>query len=211
MIEENETIEAVEEEGEQEQTEEPKQPADRVYTQAQVNSMLAKEAAKAKRRAKRELESKMAETPTKQQEPAAPAVENEQLNDLMSKVEQMAAKAEEAESRAAFRDATSGLSLDERGERILSTLFRHDREAFDAEVEARRSADLPPAAKGPGPNIPGAPNGTPPGTISANPAEWNKDDVARMRSDGTFLKKLQEHRASLPGGGGGLFPLKGPK
>ena len=85
---------------------------------------------------------------------------------------------------------------------------------LEAQLEAATAVnpnDLPPARKGPGFTGLDAPNATSDAERRNNPLLWSAEDIAVYRKDGSFLKKTEAWRRSLPGGAGGLFPAKSGK
>ena len=58
---------------------------------------------------------------------------------------------------------------------------------------------------------PGAPSGAPADVLERDASKWSRDHVERLKADGTFLQELEKYRASLPGGGGGVFRKRIPQ
>lgn len=205
-----EAAEAIEEAAERVESE-PQQPGEKVFTQSEVEALLAKEAAKAKRRVKRELESKMTEAPKNNQEPTTDAGESPVVQELREKLERLEAETQARNLESDFLRMAAGADLDDVETDMVRTMIEVGKvEQAKAYLDRKRAADQPPQRKGPGPNTPAAPNGAAPGTVSDNPMDWPADVIAQKRANGTFLGSLNDYRSKLPGGGGGLFPAKTP-
>lgn len=193
------------------ETESPQVPAG-YFSQEQVNAIVAREVARTKRAASKAQPKKETTTSIERMdlsEQIRAAVSNA-IGPVTEQLEAMKAETHAAKMANEFMVATEGLSISESDKGMLQTLFQHNREAFDAQVKARKSVDAPPEPRGNGVSAIPAPNPTPSADRLGAPHTWSKDDVARMRADGTLLSNVKKYRDSLPGGGGGLFPAKNP-
>lgn len=182
-------------------------------SQDEVNNIVAREVAKERRKAKR-AQPKPQEAAASAEHDIAEIVQaavQAATTPLAERIDSMQQEQAAVKTAAEFKVAIAGLEMNDEDTSMLRTLFEHNRAAFDSAVKARRAADLPPEPKGPGPsNIP-APSPTPAADRLGNPVTWDKDTIARLQADGTFLQRIKEHRARLPGAGGGLFAPKTPK
>jgi len=79
-----------------------------------------------------------------------------------------------------------------------------------AEQDAWKVANSPPPTRGEHPFAGiGAPNPISVQDRETNPNNWDADTIARYRDDGSFLKRIEKHKQTLPGGSNGLFKNKG--
>lgn len=201
-----EAPEATEEQAE-EKVETKPEPTEDMVPKSDVERIVKDRLARERRKWSRE-QKQMAEAESKNnQEPTADAGEVESLR---AEVAQMRAEREADKIEAGFLSEMSGVDVSETDRKMLRVVYEHDREAFFAKVKEVRAAHMPPERKGAGVNTPAAPNGAMPGAVSEIPSEWSADVVAAKRAAGTFLSDIAKYRASLPGGGGGLFPAKVP-
>ncbi len=184
---------------------EPVQPQESTFTQSELNKIVAREVAKAKRSVKKAQ-------PSTQQEPS---ISTEQTADprLDIVLEKLAAfeEANKAkEQQSAFLADVAGLHLSDVDKDAARVLHGASPDLFAKFIADRKSADAPPAPQGPGFSGIPAPNAIPTSDRQTNPIDWTQEDIAVMRKNGTFLKRVNEYKAGLPGGAGGLFPVKNP-
>ena len=109
-----------------------------------------------------------------------------------------------------FATATAGLQLTDEAQATLRSLWTPDNpEAFRKVAESMATATADPDAPPPGDTFGGGAPTMAAGHVRSNePREWTADDVARMRSDGTFLAEVRKWKTSL---GGGHAPVFGRK
>lgn len=189
----------------------PAEPAQVTFTQEQVNAMLTKErniaTRKAKAAAKAAQPIKQEPTTSVEHDPAKPP---EWAASLIQSNAEMRAELTATKNATEFTKATAGVNLSEADMAVATTLFEHNREAFDSMIKNKLAEDQPPAPQGAGVNGLPAPNPQPAADRETNPINWTKDDVAKLKASGEFLPKIKAYRARMPGGGGGLFPAKNP-
>ena len=172
-----------------------------------MNGIVAREVAKAKRAAKRSAKEEKSE--------AAPSNEGldeirGQLSALTELVTGVATKQQEGERNAQFELDTQGLEIDDTDRRTLKVLKAHDPDLYAAKLEALKSVQAPPAAKGDRPYRGPGQGGDPP-TGTPDPDDMTsgtKDDIDDMMKIGVFRENLNRARNKMPGGRGGLFPAK---
>ncbi len=180
------------------------------FSQEEVNNIVARELAKQERKLKKALQPQQQETTIDiGQSPAILALA-EQIKEIGGLVKGTVEKAAQSEKEALFAADTAGLTLSDAKKKSLMVLQAHP-DLYAAELAELKAKDSPPAPKGPGFNGTGAPNAVPNAADPTNPQSWSADEIASMRANGTFLSNLKAYRTNLPGGSGGLFPLKSPK
>jgi hypothetical protein len=184
----------------------PVQPPEPVFTQAEVNNIVAREVSKAKRTAKKAQ-------PIKPQEPTTSVGDSsEAIQALSEKFQTLAEMVTAQVTDKEFETKTAGLSMDSDDRATLKLSFQNDPELFSRQVAKMKAKDLPPAPKGEeGFKGIGAPNPIAAQDRETDPNNWDADTVARYRAEGTFLKRIADHKATLPGGSGGLFKPKSRK
>lgn len=183
------------------------------FTQEQVNALLKKERSIAMRKAKQAqptAQVQQQETTTDIGDHPMFRAMAEQIGQLTGLVQGTIEKSTKAEQAAKFAADTAGLTLSEAKKQSLIVLQAHP-DLYAAELAELRAVDTPPPAKGPGFTGTGAPNAVPNAPDPSHPQSWSKDEIATMRANGTFLSNIKAYRSSMPGGSGGLFPLKSPK
>lgn len=108
-----------------------------------------------------------------------------------------------------FAASTAGIDASLEVLQGLRVLQQHAPELYASQLaaltEANAAKHSPPAARGDAKfeGI-GAPRGHE-AFEQGDPNKWNSDTVARYRADGTFLNRIEDYKATLPGGSGGLF------
>jgi hypothetical protein len=204
MMEENQEPE-VQTEVEQVAEVEPVQPQESVFTQTELNNIVAREVAKAKRSVKK------AQPTIKQQEPTTSAGESDAIKALTEQFQSLASLVSDQVTEKEFEAKTSGLQMDGDDRASLKLSFQSDPELFSRQVAKMKAKHEPPAPKGEGFSGIGAPNPIAAQDRETDPMNWDADTVARYRADGTFLKRIADHKATLPGGSGGLFKPKNRK
>jgi len=202
--EDQEPTELVERESEQE----TQQPAlEPTFTQAQFNAAVGKAKAQAKRQAKKEFEAQMAQPKSNEENTSS----TEQVSDpRIDGIADQLATLLAAQSANAFASEVAGVQLTAAETTAAQLMYKHNPEGFQAFMAEKRQVDEPPQKKGPGFKGLDAPNPIATVDRQTDPKSWSQEDIAVMRKDGTFLKRINEYRAELPGGAGGLFPAKNP-
>lgn len=188
----------------------PELPAEPSFTQEQLNAAVQKAKAQAKRSAKREFESQVAtnttiEEPTISTEHPAPVLDP-RIDQLVDGLAALKATNDDQ----AFAAQIAGLQLSEDDLDIAKTLQSTPAQLAKF-INRMRAPDAPPPAKTGTFTGLDAPNPIPSVDRQTNPVNWSQEDIAVMRKDGTFLKRVNEYKAGLPGGDGGLFKPKGFK
>jgi hypothetical protein len=178
---------------------------EKLYTSAQMEHAI-RERLERDRKSRTKPE---ATTPNAQKKEPQPTPGND---DVLAKVAAL-------EAKAALAEAIS--ELDWKPAKEDAETLRDAYKAGGPELFAKLAGRLKPAspvtgAKSAEPangsyKSPGAPQGAPPETLHQDATKWSADYVARLRADGTFLQELEKYRASMPGGGGGLFRKRIPK
>ena len=180
------------------------EPAERTFTQAELNKFLAKETSKLKRKMSREAKEKAVSAPAHTEESND---QNERLDQLLETVESLKARLDEQQTSSKVKNLLAsypGLSDEHAG--MVATMYKTDAAQATKLAELfSKSSESAPEPSGPGFKSPGAPAPTPEIDRALDPRSWTKDDISRMRSDGSFKANLEKYRNSLPGGGGGLF------
>ena len=185
--------------------------AEPTFTQEQVNALMAKTKAQARRQAKKEFEAMTAPVQT-QETPASTGQGDEPpawAKAMMERDARRDAREAARESEQNFAASVAGLEMDADTRETFKTLFENNHDLFSRQVASLRAKDQPPAPTGEFAGL-AAPNPVPNLERATDPLSWTSEDIAVMRKDGTFLKRVQAHANSLPGGGGGLFPAKTP-
>lgn len=182
---------------------------ERKFSQADLNAIVVKEKAKAERATEKRIRAELdGNNNNAQKKEPPPASGNEDLAAEFATMKSQLAVAQafaELEWKPSKEDAellrnafASG------GQAGMDKLANRIKPA--ANVEATPVDDNANRYKSPG-----APSGAPPEVIDRDATRWSKDYIERLRSDGTFHSELEKFRASLPGGGGGLFRKRIPK
>lgn len=188
-------------------TGESQESRERTFSQADVDAIVAKRVAKAEKAAERRVRGELeSQTTQKKEPPPAPGSDD------------LAAKFAAMEAKVALTEAIAELdwkpSKDDA--ELLRDAFKSGGQAaldkLAGRLKPQTAAETKPMDE-PGPRYksPGAPSGAPPEVLDRDATKWSADYIARMREDGTFFAELEKFRASLPGGGGGLFRKRIPK
>lgn len=141
-----------------------------------------------------------------------------------AKKEEPPPSGDDTRSRLEFMEALDELdwkpTRDDK-ELLRATMVSQGREAMDKLASRLKAAapstspapapGTPPPAEGPTYRSPGAPSGATQDVFERDATKWDSNTIARLKSDGTFLSKLEEYRQSLPGGSNGLFRKRIPK
>lgn len=177
-------------------------PGQVVMTQEEINSIVAREVAKATRKTKRELKAQMAED--KNQPESNPELSADVLTPLMEKLEALESKLSQQESEKDFEAAVAGVQMTDQQRQIAKAL--HGKSEFSVFLEGIKGGQ-PPPPKGETPyNSPGGPSPQPGVDRGDPPWKWSGEDVAALKRDGKLLEKLKEWRKAQ--GGNRLFPAK---
>lgn len=189
----------------------PSTGGERMFTQSELDKILAKERAKEARRVRREARSSQPDTQNQTDNSDHTDVLGEMKSRLDALTEANAAitKQLKQQEAQAFLSRFAGLSKED-AETVRSI---HEIDPEKAELVAKRLAQSEPT---PGPTgkgfvSPGAPSPNQPSPETIPISQWSKDDIERMRADGTLLQTAEKWRNQQPGGGGGLFRKKAPK
>ncbi len=186
------------------------------FSAEQVTELIKKAKAQAGRSAERRVRAEMS-TKTETQPPEqATQPPNDQLTDLMSKVESLGEKLLQSENDRSFAERIQGLAVTDKQRNVLRNAYSADDSSqFDSLVDAFGIT----AGDATQPETEAAPTYQSPGGVSAPPVElterdatrWTRDHIDRMKENGTFLSRLEQYRDSLPGGGNGVFRRRIPK
>lgn len=205
-----------EEQTETEQTTEPQaepQADPHAFTPEQqelINGLLAKERALATRKARQAKTSQQTK-----QEPTTSAGDHPQIDAMAKQLETLTSivqasqeKALANENATAFATDTAGLTISDTDKQVLRVLQQNSPDVYAAKISEYRSADQPPAAKGPGYKGTSAPVPESRGPDLSSLTSWTSDDIQAMKTAGTFRENLDKARNAMPGGSGGFFKAK---
>lgn len=132
----------------------------------------------------------------KKEETKAPKVDDETQRDIANIKAQLAKQ----DMDLRFAQRVAGMKLTDKQRELLRQVFETD--SFDSLVSEFKIGENPAA---PAPIVAlGAASSAPDGALEVDARRWSKDDVSRMMSDGTFLKRLDQFRNSLPNGAGSI-------
>lgn len=177
------------------------EPKESVFTQSELNSIVAREVAKAKRSVKKAQ-------PTKQEPTASTGESFEAIAALTAQVEALTQMTTARAADEDFAAKVAGIEMDSDERASLRLAFSGNPELFARQVAKHKAKHEPPVVEGEAFAGIGAPNPIAAQDRETNPMEWTADTVARYRADGTFLKRIADYKATLPGGSGGLFKAK---
>lgn len=206
----------------------PSAPAEKTFTQAELNAIVAREKRAERQKAERELK---APTPT-QATAAQPAPPPADAPVTRAELEQM-----KQDMAYANLLVEKGLKLNERQRKALRAEFNPSDPESIVEVAhemfphlvapaptttvvhpptvmaPRAPAPVQAAAQSAAPyRDPGAPSGNPDVSVGSDPSQWSADVIARKIADGTLTKDAREWGNSLPGGRAkGLFRDRIPR
>lgn len=178
------------------------------FTQKEVNDIVAREVSKTKRQAKKAQTSQPKQEPTTGVGDTRVDALAEQVQTVAEMLKSMSDKQAASESASLFSADIAGLEISETEKAMLKAAREGAPEAYAARLAELRAKDHPPTPKGEGHKGVGAPNPAPNAPSAVNPAEWSRDDIAAMKTAGTFRKNLDAARAAMPGGSGGLFKAR---
>ncbi len=177
----------------------PSDAAERVFTQAEMDAIIGE-------RLRRDRATRAPVPPPVA--PAAPAADPSKkpsTQDVIAEMAELKARVAFAETLAALPEAAQ-LSIEQR--EAARRLFDPANPAgmadtlklFAAPVPAEPAAPAEAPASNGTPFVPGAAPAAPPREQALNILAWDKSDIAAVQQRGEFRQKLDEYRASLPGG-----------
>lgn len=187
---------------------ESQESRERTFSQAEVDAIVARRVSKAEKAAEKRVRGELDTQPQAQKKETPPAPGSE---DHASKLAAL-------EARLALADAMA--ELDWKPSKEDSELLRDAFKSGGSEAMQKLAGRLKPQSTSEAKPVddpagtyksPGAPSGAPRETLERDATRWTRDAIDRMRADGTFKAELEKFRASLPGGGGGLFRKRMPK
>lgn len=186
---------------------------ERVFTQADIDRIVAKERKTAERKAERKYAS-MLEEKQNQERSEAPSQEHDPTSEkLDTVVELLTRQAKAAEERAAKaeRDAQlqsvmSGIELSEQDREDVEALLKASGDTARARTLARRLADTAsPPNSDKGFNEPGNGVNSQIRELPANVYDLTKDDISRLQAEGRLREVVEKaHRV----GSGAVFSAK---
>lgn len=182
----------------------PTPPAERVFTQEEVNAIVGQRLAEERR--------KKAPTPEVKQgdAPKGADPEPDQLSKLFEQVGALSAQLQKSEADRAFAEKVGGIQLSKEQRDLLRGL---PSEQVDAAIKAfgLGAPAKAPTAEAPTYRSPGAVVGAPDEVMQADATKWTSDYISQLQSEGRLLDEVEKWRRGIPGGGQGLFRRRIPK
>ena len=185
------------------------------FTQAELDNIVKREKAKAERsaetRVRKELESSGSSASKEKETKSEQKSENTDVAELRAKLEFSEALDDlewkpSKDDRDLLRDmfASRGRDAMERlADRLKPAAQAAQTQAAGAEkkAEAKGGEEKAPEKQTPAPGYrsPGSPNGAPRAPGDMPPTQWTKDDIDRMRRDGSFKQELDRAGSSMGG------------
>ena len=171
-------------------------PAEKTFTQADVDRLIGD-------RLRRDREARAVPVPAPappappqpKQTPADLVAEVAELKARMAFTDQLSSIPDAHRLTAEQKDAARKLFDPAQPESLARTIALFVRAEESAKPQTTPAAPIAPFVPGAAPN--GAPR-----EAAVNALEWTKDDIGVLQARGEFRSKLDQWRASLPGGAG---------
>jgi hypothetical protein len=175
---------------------------EKVFTQDEVNALLAKESAKLKRRLKKQTPTTIEE----QKPPNGMEVVSQSLDKILSRLERLEGNEVQKTKETSFNSLISDRKVDDDLRGLLFASYDPANEEKTISILNK----LAPPNSVPETNYrsPGAPTSPTELRTGTNPLAWTGDDCDVLISEDRFLESIEKWRETLPGGGSNLFSRK---
>jgi len=177
---------------------------EKVFTQEEVNALLARESSKLRRKLKKQTRNVQEEVPESNN---ALDMVSSSLDKIVSRLEKLETMETESGKQRAFDNLVGDRKIDDDLKSVLYATFDpSDTEKTISVLDKVSSPNSVPQENRY--RSPGAPTTTTDQRDNPNPMAWSKDDINVLVKEGRFLDSVEKWRETLPGGGSNLFSRK---